>query len=532
MKTISRILVFVFGVLLFGSCTDLNTVPEGGTKTEAQKQAAIEQNADLLAADVTAIYATMIELFVGAGANEFHNDFGYAALCITMDAHGQDVTCANIGYNWFSTAADYSGRVYNSAECLMNWNVYYKIIRAANAVLSVAPADAEDALLKAYRAQALAVRSFAYFNMAQLYQFTYVGSEQKLCVPIVTEDMPAERNSNNPRATVAEVYKLIVDGLNEAITLFEAADYKRADKSMVDLNVAYGLRARVNLVMQKYAEAAADAEKALHIGNITYTPYSREEVSKPTFTSADAKSVLWANIITENNDVVKTGIVNWPSHLSSLFSDGYTGVGAFKRISVLLYNQIPDTDVRKGWWLNADNTSPLISSSIYDAWKKEYAAACGQYGNVKFGVYQDNMVNLTPASDWIMMRAEEMILIKAEGLAMSGKVAEGRAVLENFVREYRDASYAVPADLSLQDAIWMQRRIELWGEGHSFFDIMRLNKPIVRKENGVSSFPDAWQFNIPARSQILLYLIPQSEIEANKGISEGDNNPAVNPPTA
>jgi hypothetical protein len=60
---------------------------------------------------------------------------------------------------------------------------------------------------------------------------------------------------------------------------------------------------------------------------------------------------------------------------------------------------------------------------------------------------------------------------------------------------------------------------------------MRLKKPVQRVVNNVTSFPDAWQFNIPAESPILLWLVPKSEIEANQGISEEDNNEKVDPPT-
>ena len=262
MKTISRILVLVFGVLFFAGCTDLNTFPEGGTKTESQKQAAINNNPELLAADVSAIYATMIELFAGLGeANEYHSDFGYASLAIIMDANGQDVTCPSSGYNWFSRSFSYADRVYTSAECLMTWKVYYKIIRAANAVLGVAPADAEDDILKAYRGQALAARAFAYLNMAQLYQFKYKGNENKPCVPIVSENMTSEQQMKNPRATVQEVYDSIMSDLNEAVTLLN--NYKRSEKSMIDQAVAYGLRARANLVQENWAEAAADAQEPL-----------------------------------------------------------------------------------------------------------------------------------------------------------------------------------------------------------------------------------------------------------------------------
>ena len=80
------------------------------------------------------------------------------------------------------------------------------------------------------------------------------------------------------------------------------------------------------------------------------------------------------------------------------------------------------------------------------------------------------------------------------------------------------------------DEIWFQRRVELWGEGFSYYDVMRLKKPLTRISNKVSNFPDDWQYNVEAESPILLYLVPKSEIEANKGISENDNNEVVAPP--
>jgi len=128
------------------------------------------------------------------------------------------------------------------------------------------------------------------------------------------------------------------------------------------------------------------------------------------------------------------------------------------------------------------------------------------------------------AADWILMRAEELWLIKAEGLAKSG--GDGAGTLTQFVQAYRDPTYSVAAHgLSLEDEIWWQRRVELWGEGFSFGDIMRLEKPIVRSNS--TNWPASWVQDIPARSGLLLWRIPQAEIEANKGISNADNNPFV-----
>ena len=108
-------------------------------------------------------------------------------------------------------------------------------------------------------AQARAMRAFSYLQLAPYFQFGYAAGGSDLpCVPIVTEtttDFTA-----NPRASVADVYALIIADLTYAI---EALDgYVRTDKSRVDQQVAYGLRARAYLNMQEWALAAEDAAAA------------------------------------------------------------------------------------------------------------------------------------------------------------------------------------------------------------------------------------------------------------------------------
>ncbi|MDD3080531.1 MAG: RagB/SusD family nutrient uptake outer membrane protein [Paludibacter sp.] len=536
MKSIKIYIAVLLSVFSLASCEDfLNTVPEGGTVTEEQKNAAVKSNPDLLAADVAAMNADMIAYLGVFGTRAAGGDFdyGYSSACLMMDCNAEDMTSANIGYNWFGPNSSYADRTYTSIRTRYMWSLFYKQIASANIVLASVDPETENATLRAFTGQALAVRAFDYFNLAQLHQFTYVGHEDKKCVPIVTETTTSEEASNNPRATVQAVYDLIMSDLNRAVELLRG--YKRIDKGYVDQSVAFGLRARVNLVMNNWAAAAADADSALILSGAV--PYSLSEASTPAFYDATDKNVIWANIITENNDIVQSGIINMPSHLCSFYTDGYVGVGTWKKINKPLYDKIDVNDIRKQWWLNADGESTLVAGSAYDAWR-ETASGDGDFGpytNVKFGADGgvDGLANLTPAQDWILMRAEEMILIKAEGLAMSGSPAEAKALLEDFVNSYRmtKRTYTAPSDVEgLQNEIWFQRRIELWGEGFSFYDIMRLKKPVTRIESGVTSFPDAWQFNIPAEAPILLWLVPKSEIEANDGISESDNNEKVSPP--
>jgi len=530
MKTIKYLSALLVATVLFTACDNwMNAEPEGATKTADQKSAAAAANPAAAAADISAIYAQFIQLYSGLGDLGYsrHNDFGYAAICMFTEEQGQDLVSPNIGYNWFNYSDFTKNRdntlttTYGLIDHLV-WNEYYKIIHACNNVIELV--ERENPGTQRYAlSQALAVRAFCYLQLAQLFQVTYSEASLNLpCVPIVKDRMPAEQQSNNPRATVAEVFKLIKDDLDYACDSLE--NFVRPDKGYVSQAVAFGLRARANLVMQNWAAAAADADMALTLSGAQ--PLSITEAGKPGFASADAANVLWANIVVETNDIVQTGIINWPSHMSTWYGDGYTGVGATRWISSNLFGEIADTDVRKGWWLDEDLESPLLDAAGYNVMKADVQANGVPYQNVKFGTGDGTTSGLgAAAADWILMRAEELILIKAEGLAKSG--GDGRGTLNAFVQTYRDPAYNIAGHgLSIEDEIWWQRRVELWGEGFAWGDIMRLNKDIIRSNS--TNWPAEWaEQDVKAGNGVLIWLIPQAEIEANQGISEAQNNPAV-----
>ena len=112
----------------------------------------------------------------------------------------------------------------------------------------------------------------------------------------------------------------------------------------------------------------------------------------------------------------------------------------------------------------------------------------------------------------------------AEAQAMAGDPAAGAATLQNFVSTYRDPAYVCTATTKeqVQNQVWMQRRIELWGEGFSYFDIMRLKKGVDRRGAG---FEEAFTFNIPAGDAALIYRIPQREMEGNPALSDDSSDP-------
>lgn len=523
--------------LTASSCTEsMDTEPQGSTLTKEE----LERNASSLDGLVKGMYSNMIEAeaitsWVGATR---HYDFGYASTMMMMDNAGQDEVSPNTGYNWYRNNLRFNDRTDKSDITYFLWNQQYKNISQANAIISATENSYKDnSAAAAARGKALAMRAFCYLNLAQMYQFTYKGHEDALCVPIVKETTTAEQASDNPRATVKDVYDFIMDDLNNAVTLLNGAS--RSGKADIDQQVAYGLRARTELVMQNWKAAADDAAKAAE----GYTPLSREDAAQPGFNDISASNWIWGMDVNETSDIVQTGILNFPSMMSSFTGNGYSPSYAYRAINSKLWNEIPSTDVRKGWWLDSKLNSPIVNPDylintgkqvyVFSSTSKDddhlFALWKVPYLNVKFGAYQNKYGNETNACDVPLMRVEEMILIQAEATAMSGDVAGGKKILEDFVRTYRDPNYTCNATTAegVQDAVWFQRRVELWGEGFSYFDIMRLKKPIDRRG---ANYEASVTYDIPAESKIMLWIIPEDEVNNNKAL-QGKNNEIVAVPT-
>lgn len=533
-------------MLLTTSCSDLDTNPSGSTMSDGQLNEVLAQDPSKLKSEVSGMYANMIEYgaitqWYGTGQPR-HYDFGYASTMMMMDASGQDEPSQVSGYNWYNKPLRFVDRTANSETTYFIWNQCYKNIKVANDVLKSVDLENLSDVAKSYVGQAYAMRAFEYFTLIQIYQFSYKGHEDAAGVPIVTEKTAEAEANNNPRAAVKDVYKQIMDDLNTAIDYLTDS---RSAKSEINRQVAYGLRARVNLVMQNWSDAAADAKKAAE----GYTPLSKDAAAAPGFNDVSASNWIWGNIVDESNDIVQSGILNFPSMMCSFTCNGYSPTYACRMINSKLWKEIPSTDVRKGWWIDENLNSPIVNPkyvvhqedededgnvvkylAVYNQTGDEVADITEPYTNVKFGAYKNQYGNELNACDIPLMRVEEMILIQAEATAMGGNVEEGKRILENFVRTYRDPSYTCNATTAegVQDAVWFQRRVELWGEGFSFTDLLRLKKPLDRTG---ANYEVSVRFNLPAESPIFLYLIPEDEENHNEALV-GNNNPVVAVPKA
>jgi len=419
---------------------------------------------------------------------------------LNVDIMGEDMEVQSAGYGWFNSEYQHVDiESPNSRRTRVMWHNYYDNINNATRIVAAID-DAEGSILDRnnIKAQALSIRAFGYFMMAQLYQHTYVGSQNLPCVPLY----PEPTSEGGPIATVQQVYDMVVADLDDAIELFENAA-PRIHKSHIDLTTARGIRARVAMVMNDWTTAAQQA----NLAKAGYTLYTPANYGPQGFNDINATEWMWGAQI---NNEQATIYASFMSHMDTR-QMSYSMLGTQKKITANLNDQISDSDVRKTLWIAPGTGSGALVN----------------YCQIKFGVKTLGAWD----ADYIYMRASEMYLIEAEALArQGGQDAAAAQVLYDLISK-RDPSYTLSTNTgqALLDEILLHRRIELWGEGHRFFDLQLMKLILSRVTNDV----EPGNHNIAlcriaskaTGDKHFIFKIPQEEIDANDNISETDQNP-------
>ena len=534
MKLNKLFFAFVAG-LTFIACTKMDEiVPQSGTMLSSQ----VQQTNIIAPSRASASFNGM---FTNIGKpRKMYNtpdDWEFLMILFCNDLEGADALIADSGYNWFSVCGEYSSRNNTYRNPAIRYRAPYNMIGDVNTFIAGYPEDVEDEDAINMIAQAKVLRAYSYMMLAPQYQFapltqTSEGKGADLpCVPLVT---PATEDfTNNPRATVKEVYDFVLEDLNYAVEKLEGAS--RASTMFIDGNVAHGLRARVHLLLGNWDQAYNDAVAAAN----GYEPASIAEVSVPSFYNINEHNWIWGYDMATGlpTDVGGNGLyATTSSWLRSFSGWGYApACQVYTCINKLLWDKIPATDVRKGWWVDENLESPLLDGLAWPGFPDVANADDGDnklpylpYTNVKFGTY--TIGTTVNEEDMPLMRVEEMILIQAEAKAHTD-AGTAKSILENFVKTYRDPAYSADAGgRTLLDEIWFQRRVELWGEGFGVFDNLRLDKPIVRSHGaGTSNIADAFRFNLESQDPWLRMRFPQGEMNTNFGITDnqGGQQPTI-----
>lgn len=537
MKRIYLLSLILVG-FAFASCSDIESIaPESGRMISTQVQETYANAPDRAIAPFAGMFT---DIGKPCKLRDNPDDWEFLLILFCNDMEGADALIPDSGYNWFSVCGELSSRSATYRNPLLRYSAPYNMIGSVNTFLNGFGENPSADQIN-MMAQARALRAWSYQLLAQAYQFNYQIAGDKPCVPIVTQE--TIEFTNNPRASVKEVYDLILEDLNYAVENLEGAS--RTSKMYIDGHVAHGLRARVYLDMGEWQKAYDDAVKAAE----GYTPATLAEVSKPSFYDLSEHNWIWGyDMTTALTQAGGNSMYANPSSWLRSFS-GYSYSAAcqvYTCINTMLWNKIPAGDIRKQWWVDENLESTLLDGLAWPGFDDVANANDGgdtklpyiPYTNVKFGCI--TIGTQTNDEDMVMMRVEEMILIQAECQAHMGNASQATQILENFVNTYRMKSgkYSVnDGGRNLLDEIWFQRRVELWGEGFYVPDMHRLNKPLVRFHDNEAStnMPAAFRFNLPADDPWLLMRFVQSELNTNFGIEDNtgghqpvtDENPGL-----
>lgn len=481
------LLAFVFGMISF-SCetTYLDTNPTASI--DATAAYSTTKNA---AAAINGIYRSFIVRYLNSQGHS-----GHPAMMIILDHMGEDMVIGTTSASWHVGETRWTAhRSDVNTLAQFPYELYYRIIGNANlGIANIDKAVGPTADRNSLKGEALALRAFGYFNLVQLYGKRYDAKAKpnaQLGVPLVLEPT----TEGKARNTVEEVYAQINKDLAEAATLLTTT---RVNKSHINLSVVKGLQARVALVQQDWANAAKFAAEA----RAGYAPMNATSYLDG-FQDIANSEWMWGFDHLEDQTEYFGG---YHSYISCNYNS--TVIRTYpKAINSLLYKQIPATDVRSKMWVE----TPTAANSIVPP-----GGVRVKWINQKFRL--PGTPSTSAMGDVPYMRAAEMYLIEAEAKARLNDDAGAATVLFDLIKT-RDASYAKSTNTgqALIDEILVHRRIELWGEGHRFLDLKRLNAPLNR--NGANHIASVTLLYDVAPGDVRWeFLIPRREINSNPAV--------------
>lgn len=421
--------------------------------TQEQVGEAAANNPAVIEGTISGIYSTMFD--TGSGGTTGHDDFGHKGYDIYGDMLSGDMALSVSTYGWYrADITEFQAtQDFTRTRNYIVWRYYYRIVRSANLVIDalggndVIPELDENKYLMG---QAKTLRAHAYFYLTQYFSNSYDPSAEILPIYDSPDDL------NGPKVTTAEIYTLMEKDLNESISLLDG--FARGSKGQVDKTVAQAILAYVLASKGDSHEEVMELTQAVINGG--YTLMSSEEVLGG-FNDLNTSGWIWGVDLTVDAGL---GLVSWWGQMD-LFTYSYAWAGDAKAIDSDLYAAIPEDDVRK----------------------QQFAEPIGEYTDLmplnKF-YHPDRVIggqaNIT--TDYVYLRVAEMYLLHAEAAAKAGEAGTARTILKDLLAE-RLPSTAYIDGLSgqaLLDEIYLQTRIELWGEGKSYLSLKRNQGTVVR----------------------------------------------------
>ena len=490
MKTLNKIfaVMALSATFMLTSCIE-ETFPEGGTATAEQvgaSSAALEGSLNGIPAQMTLGYYVY-------ESQTHETDMAYPQFMIAMTELLGDMypLGSNSGYDWYRNYNTFAANVGETSYfAYLPWFTLYRFVKACNDVISVVDIESDA-----------------------------TSTEIKGMAGAASEKTTNEEAKSNPRVTHREMVDFILSDLDKAEQLL--ANWSPKDGHLPNLAVAHGIRAKVLLWDEQYAEAAKYARMAINESKASPVTAAQWEDPTSGFCVANQAWMWYVSYDAEN----MRNLANFTGWISGEADWGYSSLTR-PSIDKSLFDKIGDSDFRKTTFLHPDKYDYYEYKTCRDRQFIEDAPACL---SLKFRCKGGDWENYATggAVDCPIMRVEEMMLIEAEATAAAGNLAGGVQLLNDFMKNYRDPNYNCKAtqDLrSFQLEVLTQMRIEFWGEGNAFPSAKRLKPGVMQNYEGTNAPANIFKINCEGIKPNWNFVIPISELNNNKAL-QGWNNP-------
>ena len=419
------------------------------------------------------------------------------------------------------------------------WSNSFSYINHANLVLRYLDqfTAATEEQRNTVRGQMYVLRSLGYLRLMQCYGPRWSDKNRsRLVAPLYT----TYSEQDLPLSSMEEIYAQCKMDLTEAENLLpEKSDtFNEPDK-----NAARGIRLRFEMLAENWTEVTQLAESILSEKPLT----TNEELKSGFFEPAE--SWIWGS---DGTLFGKNNLFYWSWNALNACNGAYPakwqmGAGAIEKD---LYLSIPENDVRRELYVMPDRFNEDMQpynemSSWYDTSyidvrnlavaKKQksfinyyknlkpegvinsaFTGEDGDYVPIQFGAqvkfYAPDAKSYEGAL--LFMRSDEVYLSAAEAYANLGNVSKATELINTFnTMRNPSGNLLSPSDDILAE-IRKARRIELWGEGHTWFDLKRWSQPMKcrhwvanKTESGnwypsvmsnlITDYANGWRFPIP-----------------------------------
>lgn len=387
------------------------------------------------------------------------------------------------------------------------WDDFYQGIFRANVLLTKLPnVDMDEATKRRFAAETKTLRAICYFELVRLFRN----------VPLITLPLNADEIYNVTQADPNDVYSQIETDLLEAIPDLPMTLDLANEAGRISKGAGKALLGKVYLYQNKNAEAAAqlaevngtpgttsafgyklldDFSDLWNVSN-TYHSESIIEVAYSDQSNSIWDTYSWSSIGPDEGNLLN--IMSGPrgySRTDGSTAPDYVSGWGFNIITQSLYDAL-DGDPRLD--ATIENLQAYVDSG--EVTLEESYQYTGYYLKKFLPLRSDattggGVVDINFRQHVYMIRLADTYLLEAEALGGTG--ARAQALLDA-VRA-RVGLPSVPVSI---DAILNERRLELAGEGHRWYDL-------VRTGNAASAL--ASKGFIPGKNEILP--IPLAELE-------------------